>query len=162
MAASDFFLRIDGVEGESTDDKHKGAIEIEGWSWAETQKGTHGGGSGGGAGKVSMQDLTFTMRVNKATPKLLLACATGEHFKKALLICRKAGKGGQEYLKIALTDLMVSSYHTGGNSNSNVIPVEQVGLNFAKIEVEYRQQNADGSLAAPHKAGWDRSANKAV
>jgi type VI secretion system secreted protein Hcp len=162
MAACDYFLKIEGIEGESSDDKHKGSIDIQTWSWGETQKGAHANGGGGGAGKVSMQDLSFTMRVNKASPKLLLACASGEHFKKAYLTCRKAGKQAQEYLKYVFTDLLVSGYQTGGNGASDVIPVDHVTLNFAKLEVEYRPQTADGSLAASVKTGWDLKANKAV
>jgi type VI secretion system secreted protein Hcp len=162
MAASDFFLKIDGIEGESSDDKHKGEIDIVAWSWAESQTGTHASGGGGGAGKVSMQDLSFTMKVNKASPKLLLACASGEHFKKAVLTCRKAGKQPQEYLKYTLSDVLVSRFQTGGSGTSSVVPVEQISLNFARIEVEYRPQNADGTLGAPHKAGWDQKTNKAA
>jgi type VI secretion system secreted protein Hcp len=162
MAASDFFLKIDGIEGESSDDKHKGSIDIEGWHWSESQMGGHANGGGGGAGKVSLQDLSFTMKVNKASPKLLLACASGEHFKKAVLTCRKAGKQGQEYLKFTLSDLLVSAYQTGGNGQSKVIPVDSISLNFARIEIEYRPQNADGSLGPPIKTGWDQKANKAV
>src|SRR5947209_902922 len=121
MAAVDFFLKVDGIEGESTDAKHKNEIDVESWSWGEHQSGTHAGGGGGGAGKVSMDDFHFVMKVNKASPKLFLACADGDHIKKAVLTCRKAGKEQQEYLKITLSDLLVSSYHTGG-SQGNVVP----------------------------------------
>ncbi|HEV8541841.1 MAG TPA: type VI secretion system tube protein Hcp, partial [Verrucomicrobiae bacterium] len=112
MAQVDYFLKIEGIEGESTDDKHKNEIDIESWSWGETNAGSHAFGGGGGAGKVSMNDFSITMRVNKASPKLLLACANGEHIKSASLACRKAGKEQQEYLKIKFSDLLVSSYQT--------------------------------------------------
>jgi len=79
MAAVDYFLKVDGIEGESKDDKHKGEIDLESWSWGASQAGTSPGGGGGGAGKVSMQDFHFVMKVNKATPKLILACAKGDH-----------------------------------------------------------------------------------
>src|SRR6266542_976170 len=98
MAAVDFFLKLEGVDGESADSKHKGEIDVESWSWGESQSGTHGAGGGGGAGKVSMQDFHFVMKVNKASPKLMLACATGQHIKEATLTCRKAGKDQQEFL----------------------------------------------------------------
>lgn len=97
MAAVDYFLKLDGIKGESQDSKHKDEIDVESWSWGETQSGTHAGGGGGGAGKVSMQDFHFVMKVNKSSPKLLQACASGEHIKEALLTCRKAGKEQQEY-----------------------------------------------------------------
>jgi type VI secretion system secreted protein Hcp len=159
MAAVDYFLKIEGVDGESNDSKHKNEIEIESWSWGAAQQGTHGAGGGGGAGKVSMRDFSFTMKANKASPKLMLACATGEHIKKAVLTCRKAGKDQQEYLCVTMSDLLVSSYQTGG-SQGNVVPSDQIAINFTKIEFEYKPQKPDGSLDAPVKAGYDVKANK--
>lgn len=161
MAAVDYFLKLNGIDGESTDSKHKASIDIESWSWGETQTGSHSGGGGGGAGKVQMQDFSFTMRVNKASPKLMLACASGEHIKEAILTCRKAGKEQQEYLKIKFYDLLVSSYQTGG-SRGDVIPVDQISLNFSKIEYDYKEQKVDGSLGGSVKAGYDLKANKVL
>ena len=162
MAAVDYYLKIDGIDGESADHKHKGEIDIESFSWGASQTGSHSGGGGGGAGKVSMQDLHFVMKVSKASPKLMLACASGQHIKKATLVCRKAGKDQQEFLKLSLTDLLVSSYQTGGSGHSDVVPTEQISLNFAKIEVEYKEQKPDGTLGGAVKSGWDVKANKAV
>ena len=162
MAAVDYFLKIEGVEGESGDSKHKNEIQLESWSWGESQGGTMAYGGGGGAGKVSMQDFHFVMKTCKASPKLFLACAEGEHFKKATLTCRKAGKEQQEFLKWTFSDILVSSYQTGGSGQSDVIPMDQIALNFAKVEVEYKEQKIDGSLAGPVKAGYDLKANKKV
>jgi len=161
MAAVDYFLKIDGIEGESTDAKHKSEIDLESWGWGATQSGTMQYGGGGGAGKVAMQDFHFVMRHSKASPKLMLACASGEHIKKATLTCRKAGKDQQEFMKIEFSDLLVSSFQTGGSPNG-IIPTDQVTLNFAKIEHEYKEQSADGSLKGPVKAGWNVKENKAV
>jgi type VI secretion system secreted protein Hcp len=160
MAAVDYFLKVDGIDGESTDSKHTNEIDVESWSWGETNSGTHAGGGGGGAGKVSMQDFHFTMRVCKATPKLFLACATGTHIKEAKLTCRKAGTEQQEYMTIKFSDLMVSSYQTGGSAHGEVVPIDQVSLNFSKIEYEYKPQKPDGTLGEPVKAGYDLKLNK--
>ena len=112
----DYFLKIDGIQGESPDKTHKSEIEIESFSWGATpDAGTASHGGGGGAGKVQMQDFHFVMNVNKASPKLMLACAQGEHIKSAILTCRKAGKEQQEYLKVTFSDLLVSSYQTSGS-----------------------------------------------
>jgi type VI secretion system secreted protein Hcp len=162
MAAVDYFLKLEGVEGESNDEKHKNEIDLLSWSWGETQGGTMAYGGGGGAGKVSMQDFHFVMKVNKASPKLFLACATGEHIKKATLICRKAGKDQQEFLKVVFTDLLVSSFQTGGSGGSDIIPLDQISMNFSKIEFEYKPQKQDGSLDAAVKAGYDLKLNKKV
>jgi type VI secretion system secreted protein Hcp len=161
MAAVDYFLKLKGIDGESSDDKHKGEIDIDSWSFGETNSGTHAAGGGGGAGKVAMQDFHFTMKVNKASPKLFLACANGEHIAEAKLTCRKAGKGQQEYLIFKFTDLLVASYQTGG-SHSELVPSDQISLNFSKIEIEYKPQKPDGSLDGSISAGYNLKTNKQV
>jgi type VI secretion system secreted protein Hcp len=155
MAAVDYFLKLDGVPGESGDAKHKDEIQVLSFSFGESQAGTMAFGGGGGAGKVQMQDFHFMMNVNKASPKLFLACANGEHIKSAVLTGRKAGKDQQDYLKITFTDLLVSSFQTNGDANANSLPVDSVSFNFAKIEWEYKTQNVDGSLGAPVTAKYD-------
>lgn len=162
MALVDYFLRIDGVQGESADDKHKGEIDVQSWSWGESHAASPGGGAGGGAGKVQMQDFHFVMRVNKASPRLLLACASGEHLKSALLTCRKAGKAQQEFLTFRFSDVLVSTYQTGGTHEADVVPMDQVSLAYSKIEVEYKEQKADGTLGASVKAGWDLKRNQKI
>lgn len=162
MAATDFFLKIDTIEGESADDKHKGEIDLESWSWGETNSGGHAYGGGGGAGKVAMQDFHFTMKVNKATPKLILACASGQHIKDAVLTCRKAGGKQEEYLKYYFYDLLVSSYQTGGSGGSEVIPTEQISFNYSKMKVEYKAQDEKGGLGGVIGAGWDLKKNVKV
>jgi len=159
--AADFYLKIDGVDGESTDAKHKGEIEIQSFSLGASQRGPGSAGGGLAAGKVSLQDFHFTTKVSKASPKLFLACATGEHMKRAVLTCRKAGGGQQEYLTYTLSDVLVSSYQTGGSPTATV-PTDQFSLNFSKIEIEYRPQKADGSLDAPVKVGYDLKVGKTV
>ena len=159
MAAVDYFLKIDGIDGESQDDRHKGEIEVLSFSWGESQAGAVAHGGGGGAGKVSMQDFHFTMKSSKASPKLFLHCATGQHIKEATLTARKAGERPIEYLKYKLTDILVSSYQIGSGGDT---PSEEVSLNFTKLEVEYRTQNADGSLGSPVNAGWDLKTNRSV
>src|SRR5580765_3770368 len=117
--ASDYLLEIEGIKGESNDEKHKGTIEVESFSWGETNTGAHGSGGGGGAGKVSFQDLHFTTGVNKSSPLLMLACATGQHIKKALLFFLKWCGDHQEYYTLTMSDLLVSSYQSGGHSGGS-------------------------------------------
>jgi type VI secretion system secreted protein Hcp len=157
--AVDYFLKIDGVPGESTDAKHKGEIQLESFSWGETNPGGGGMGGGGGAGKVQMQDLVVTMLVSKASPKLMLGCATGKHYKDAVLTVRKAGKSQQEFLIFKFKDVIVTSYQTGGSTQSDLL-VDQASLGFSTIQLDYRPQKADGSLDAAVKAGWDLKQNK--
>jgi type VI secretion system secreted protein Hcp len=158
MAAVDYFLKLDGIDGESTDDKHAGEIEVLSWSWSEAHSGPGPGAGGGGAGKVQMQDFHFTARVSRASPKLVVACASGQHVPKARLTCRTGGKAPQEFLKITFSDILISSFQTGGSSD--VVPLDQVSLAYGRIEVEYREQKANGTLGAAVKAGWDVKKNQ--
>jgi type VI secretion system secreted protein Hcp len=164
---SDYFLEIDGIKGESGDSKHKGEIELESWSWGVSlPRASAASGGGGGAGKVVFQDIHFTSRTSSASPQLFLSCATGQHIKKAVLTVRKAGGGQQEYYKVTLEDILVSSYQQGspegGDANQGTLPVDTFSLDFAKIELEYSPQKPDGSLDAPVKAGYDLKQNKKV
>ncbi|HKZ03363.1 MAG TPA: type VI secretion system tube protein Hcp [Pyrinomonadaceae bacterium] len=159
MAQVDYFLKLKGIEGESTDSKHKNEISVESWSWGETQSGTHSFGGGGGAGKVQMQDFHFVMRHNKASPKLFLACATGEHIPEALLTCRKAGGEQEEFLIVTMSDVLVSSYQTGGSAG-DVIPTDQISINFSKIQFKYGLQDEKGKVTNPVLAGYNLKENK--
>lgn len=163
MALFDAFLKLDGIKGESADDKHKGEIDIESFSWAEVQQGASAVGGGAGAGKVHFQDLQILKKTDAASPLLLTNCATGAHIKEGLLTVRKAGGSQLEYLKIKLTDVLISSYKEHGGEHSGVLPMETVGLNFAKVEYSYQPQGADGKAqGGPIMAGWDVKANKKV
>ncbi len=153
MAKVDYFLKIKGIPGESTKDKHKDEIEIQSWSWGETNAGSHASNTGGGAGAVVMNDFTFTMTVNKASPDLFLHCATGKHIDEALLTCREAGGKQQEYLKIKFTELLVSSYQTGGGNGADTIkPLETITFNFSRIDFSYAPQEK-GDLK-PYITKW--------
>jgi len=156
--AVDYFLQIAGIEGDSQDVKHKGWLNVLSWSWGESHPESLSPGGGGGAGKVNMQDLNFMTTTSKASPKLFLACASGQHFKEAKLVGRKSGgKDQQEFLTWTFSDILVSSVQV---SASTEVPMESVSLNYAKLKLEYRPQKADGSLDAPITAGWDLKANK--
>lgn len=165
-AATDYFLKIDGIEGESQDSKHKNEIELLSFNFGAQNGGTFAVGSGGGAGKVRMEDIHFVSHANKASPKLFLACCNGQHIKSAILTLRKAGKDQQEYLKITFSDLLVASFNSNGGdgvgSGENVIPKDTFSLNFAKIEFEYKEQKPDGTLGGSVKVNWDLKQNKAV
>lgn len=156
-AAVDYFLKIDGIEGESTDDKHKGQIDVLSFSWGASNAGSTGAGGGGGAGKVQFQDIHFTTTMNKASPKLMLACATGEHIKEVVLTGQLSGKRGQQFLEIKLTDVLVTSYQSGGSSGE--VPTDSFSLNFSKIEFKYQPLNKDGSLGTAVTGGWDIKEN---
>lgn len=164
MSQIDYFLKIDGVDGESVDSRHPGEIRLVSFNWGEMNSGHagHGGGHGGGAaaGKVDPQDLQFTKRVDKASPKLFIACATGEHFKKAVLVARRAGGEQHEFLKLTMEDMTVSSYQLDASTASDLVPMDQVALRFAKLEMSYKPQKPDGTLDAEIKQKFNFATNR--
>jgi type VI secretion system secreted protein Hcp len=157
--ASDIFAKIGTIKGESQDAKHKDEIEVRGWSWGVTQSGTLGAGVGGGQGKASFHDFNFTHHVDKASPVLMKACATGEHIKEATITVRKAGKGQQEYLIIKLTDVLVTSVAISV-AGDDAATDESIAIQFAKVDLEYKPQKPDGSLDVGVHFKYDIKANK--
>jgi type VI secretion system secreted protein Hcp len=157
--ASDIFAKIGDIKGESPDDKHKGEIEVLSWSWGVTQSGTMGHGGGGGEGKANFNDFNFTHHIDKASPVLLKACATGEHIKDATITVRKAGKGQQEFLIIKMNDIIITGVAPSG-AGDGAATAEHVALQFAKVDLEYKPQKADGSLDAGVHFKYDIKGNK--
>jgi type VI protein secretion system component Hcp len=111
MALFDAFLKLDGIKGESADTKHKGEIDVINFTWGVAQTGVSA--TGGGAGKVHVHDFTILKKTDASSPLLMLNCASGAHIKEANFVVRKAGGEQLEYLKIKLTDVLVSSYRPG-------------------------------------------------
>ena len=155
--AVDMFLKIGKLEGESLDDTHGGEIDLIAWNWGMSQSGSlHQGGSGGG--KVSIDDISVTKYVDKASTDLMLACSSGEHYPEAKLTVRKAGKSPLEYIKVTMTDVLVKSVSTGGSPGDDKLS-EKVVLNFAKLKVEYTPQKKDGSADKTKEYTWDIQKN---
>ncbi len=159
--AADMFLKLEGVDGESKDDSHKKEIDVLSWSWGASQSGTGHMGGGSGAGKVSVQDLSFTKYVDSASHLLLLDCCNGQHIKKGTLVVRKAGATPLEYIKLTMEDIIVSHVGLGGSGSEDRL-TESITLNFSKFKYEYTPQKADGSGDGTKETGWDIAANKKV
>ena len=162
---SDFFLKLGDIKGESMDDKHKGEIDLITFRFGVRQPGAAAAvGAGSGAGKAQFHEFEFTKRIDSASPKLMQACASGQHFPEVTLTCRRAGGNQAEYLKIKLEQVLVSGYETiGGEANlKDTLPVDTFHLNFAKITYNYKAQNSDGTEGANTQTGWDLQANKKI
>jgi type VI secretion system secreted protein Hcp len=157
--AADIFAKIGDIKGESIDAKHKDEVEVLSWSWGVSQSGSITQGGGGGAGKASFNDFNFTHHVDKASPVLLRACATGKHIKEATITVRKAGKGQQEFLIIKMSDVIITSVNPSGSGEAAAI-AESVALQFAKVNLEYKPLKADGSLDAGIFFKYDIKAQK--
>jgi type VI secretion system secreted protein Hcp len=160
--AFDAFLKLDGIPGESTDAKHKDEIEILSFSWGVSNSGATHSGGGGGAGKATFQDFNFMSMLQKSSPKIWLACATGEHIKSAVLTLRKAGgdSAGAEFYKVTLTDVLVSSFQESGSEGGD-LPFDSFSLNYAKIRTDYTLVNQKGALGGTTSAEFDIGKNAA-
>jgi type VI secretion system secreted protein Hcp len=156
---ADMFMKIGDIKGEAVDDKHKDEIEVLAWSWSMSQTGTTHAGTGGGAGKVNVQDLSITKYVDKATPYLMGACATGKHLREAVLTLRKVEDSPLEYLKIKMADVLITNVTTGASMGAERA-TENVSLHFARYEVAYTPRMPDASAGAPIVTGFDIAADK--
>jgi len=122
--------------------------------------GTIRTGGGGGQGKATFHDFNFTHYIDKASPILLKACATGQHIKEATITVRKAGKGQQEFLIIKMNDVIITSVASSG-AGDEPASAENVALQFAKVDLEYKPQKRDGSLDVGLHFKYDIKGNRA-
>jgi type VI secretion system secreted protein Hcp len=159
--AQDIFLKINGIDGESEDSAHKDEIEVLSWSWGVSQQSSMHAGSGGGAGRATVNDLVFAHLIDRATPNLTQYCLTGKHIDEAKLVVRKAGGTPLEYIKFTMTDVIVTAVNPSGVSESQQRPLESVSLSFAKLTQEYVVQNAQGGSGGAITATFDIKKNTA-
>src|SRR5471032_257545 len=145
--AMDMFIQIGALKGESVDKVHAGKTDVLAWSWGLSNSGSAHVGGGAGAGKVNVQDLSFTKYIDKSTPDLMLASCNGKHYGSALLTVRKAGEKPLEYLKITMTEVLITSVSTGGSGGEDRL-TENVTLNFAAVKVDYVEQAKGGTKGA--------------
>ena len=156
--AADGFLKLDGVKGESRDAKHPDEIQILDVQWNLHQQGSMGYGGGGGTGRVDFHDVSFTKRFDLSSPILMGFCANGKHIATGLVTIRKAGETPLEYLKIKLTDIVVSASTPSGLGSGD--GMEHMTLNFSKFHLEYTSQKQDGTKDKSVEFGWDVNKNE--
>ena len=139
--AIEYHLEVKEAPGESASTKHKGQIELLSWSWGASNP---------------MSDLSFTKRVDKASPKLLTLCVTGDHAKDATLYCSKqtGQKTPEDFLIIKLTEVYVSGFQCGGSSGEET-GTESISVSYATIDYDYKVQGADGKLVSGGEVEYD-------
>jgi len=146
MAAVDMFLKMDGIQGESTDAKHKGEMDVLAWSWGEsagtarTRRGT--------LPSACIQDLSLTKFVDSSSPQLILDGVLGTIVPTAVLTIRRGGEQPAEFLHLTMRNVTVASYQTGGSGGEDRI-VDNIVLHFESMQGDYRQQKPDGTLGTP-------------
>lgn len=151
--SSDFHIKLDGVEGESKHKDHAGEIEILSWSWGVSNASGAASGGGSGKGKATASDFQFVHNYDKASPVLAKNSVTGKHFKDLVLTARKSGDGQQDYLKITLKEVFITSVQPGGSQGGDVL--EQVTASYKDIEFTYKVQDDKGAAKGESKFGWN-------
>jgi type VI secretion system secreted protein Hcp len=159
--AQDIFLEIDGIKGESLDAAHKGEIEVLSWNWGMTQQSSIHAGSGGGAGKATVNDLVFLHWVDRASPNLMKYCLIGKHIPEARLTVRKAGGTPLEYLRIVMSSVIISGIKPSGDILDEQMQ-EVVSLSFSRVSQEYLVQNAQGSNGGTVTGSFDIKGNREI
>lgn len=149
--AMDTHIKFDGVDGESASKDHKGEIEVLSWSWGLSSAVPPVGG-GGGAGRAIPEQFTFTHLYDKASPVLASLAATGRHVKQAFLTARRAGEGQKDFLKVTLSNVLITGVHQEADTEGIS---ETVAASAGRITFEYRQTTAKGSLGSAVKFDWD-------
>ena len=148
----DCHIKFDGVTGEATHKDHKGEIEVLSWSWgASNASGLAGGGSGMGKGSAS--DFNFMHKYDKASPVLAKQCASGKHFPTVVMTARKSGEGQQDFFKVSMKEVFITSVQPSGSSGGEIM--ESVSMSYKDIEFSYKPQDAKGSLGGEVKFGWN-------
>lgn len=158
--AQDMFLKINGIDGEAQDASHKSEIDVLSWHWTVSQQSNMHAGSGGGAGKATVNDLQFEHLIDRASPNLIQYCLTGKHIDQAVLVIRKAGGNPLEYLKMTMSDVLITQVSPGGVSASEARPSESVQLSFSRLKYEYIVQNQQGGSGGAITATYDIQKNK--
>jgi len=164
--AFDCFLKIDGIDGESSDSKHQKWIEILSYSTGMNQPVSAVASSAGGAtsARVNMQDFNVVKFLDISSPKLAEACCTGKHFPSVTVELCRAGGDKVKYMEYKLTNAIISSVSSGGTpKGGDEVPTESIAFNFGKIEWSYTQQKrADGAGGGNASAGWNLENNTKV
>jgi type VI secretion system secreted protein Hcp len=155
--AVDYFLKLDGIQGESVDANHKDEIQILSWSWGGSQTSSVAGTGGSGAGKVDLSDFSIMTNYDKATPKLFKSLCAGAHVKTGTVTAIKSGAEGKPYLKVDFTELFVSSLQISASSE---IPTVSVSFTYNTIKIDYSMQNEQGNLTSTGPVSYDLKQNK--
>lgn len=157
----EMFAELSNTPGSSTDSKHKGWMDIQSCGCSVHQSTSAHSGGGSGVGKANFEEFYVVKLVDRATPNLMKHCAAGKHLDKLVISVCKAGDGQQEYMKITMKEVLITSVTTVSNTESPRM-MERVGFSFGHIQYEYKDQNPDGSLGAAVTGAWDVKQNKAA
>lgn len=152
--ACDVFLKIEGIDGECTDDAHKDWIELQSFNHGLSQQVSSASATGGRTGgRADFQDFSVTKTVDKATPDLNLHCCNGKHIPKIEVEVCLATEDKHTFMKYEMEDVIVSSISVGGGSYDDR-PTESVTFAYGKIKWEYTPIDNTGKAGAAADRTW--------
>jgi type VI secretion system secreted protein Hcp len=155
--AVDYFLKLDGIDGESSDSNHKNEIQLMSFSWGASQVTSVAGTGGSGAGKADLSDFSVMTYFDKATPKFFKSIGAGTHIKSGTMTANKSGGQGKPFLKVDFKELFVTSLQISGSSE---IPSVSVSFSYNEIKIDYSVQNDQGNLASTGAVTYNVKENK--
>jgi type VI secretion system secreted protein Hcp len=155
--AVDYFLKLDGIQGESKQQNHQNEIQIMSWSWGGNNVSSVAGTGGSGAGKASLADLNVTAFFDKSTPKLFKSLCAGTHIKTGGMTATKSGADGKPYLKVDFKEMFVTSLQI---SAADEIPMINVSFSYNEIKIDYSEQNEQGNLTSTGPVTFNTKENK--
>jgi type VI secretion system secreted protein Hcp len=156
--AESMWIKIDGCNGEATDDQHKNEIDIQSFSWGMIHP-VSSSGTGQSMGESTASDLSVMKLVDRATPNLMKFCMNAKVFPEVLLTCRKRGTNPIDYMKVKMKNALISNVQNSGAAEGGPLS-ESVSFAFTAVEVEYTPQKEDGSADGAVTMTWDFAANK--
>jgi type VI secretion system secreted protein Hcp len=155
--AVDYFLKLDGIQGESQDANHKNEIQILSWSWGASNVSSVSGTGGSGAGKVDMSDVSMMLNFDKSTPKFFKAVAKGMHISSGTLSAIKAGSDGKPYLKVDFKEIFVTGLQM---SAAGEVPAVSLSFTYDEIKMDYSAQDEKGNMASTGPVTFNTKENK--
>lgn len=162
--ASDVYMQIEGIKGESADSGHQGWIELTSAHWGVVQPRSATASTAGGhtAERCEHRSLSLSKVVDLASPILMQACSMGKTIPKAKLEFMRADGDGKpvKYYEVELDNVIVS--HVDQVLRDGGLLHDEIGLRFSKVKWKYTQQKIGGGASGNTAGGWDLSANKCV
>jgi type VI secretion system secreted protein Hcp len=155
--AVDYFLKLDGIQGESQDEKHKNEIQVLSWSWGASNVSSVAGTGGSGAGKADVSDVSMMLNFDKSTPKFFKSIAAGSHIASGTLSAIKAGGNGKPYLKVDFKEIFVTGLQM---SAAGEIPAVSLSFSYDEIKMDYSAQDEKGNLASTGPVTFNTKQNK--
>jgi len=157
-ASMDYYLKVDGIAGDSNHAQHRDWIDILSFSWSVTHSASGGPGGGGGAGRPVFQDFSWSQIVDSSIPPMFLALTQGKHIKEVTLDVVRPGERSSPFFQMSFEDVLLSSLSVVGSGEE---PVASLSFSYSKVELVYTPQDPKGGAGKAVKGGWDLKDAKA-